>query len=642
MTPVDQEDGARGAAGWWLAFALFVAVWVVVAGGMFAGFRALAPHALFDSDCYMRLLRTEAVVADGEYPFQAFKRSNPPAGETTPWTLPQDILLGISALPLRLLGFSWRDALWSAGYWTSPMLFLVAGAIFLAALIRVGGMRAAIAGAILLPLAQAVINMYFPARPDHHALLHLSWIVAVTAAVSWVENPTATTRAHIAGVATALMLWASMEGGYLAALLLGLLGLNTVLRREGDGRKMALDGLRSFIITLAGSCAVFIVIERGGKLEGAWFWDVLSTRHLCGLGVVLTSTMAFRRFWLAPAGWTRWLAGGLTAAIALAAFTLTESLQPAWMRDEGVRRSLNYLLYATSDNLPFHRMEGGWLPSLLLWFGAPLLIWPIALIRWLRFAPVSVASRWFVAALSVGYVPMGLLISRWNLYGSTCLAFLAAWWLAFVSFGWQRRRSSAAVAGVRREALLGMILAAVAVGLAGRFCYASMPREAAQTGGNMALDEAIRELRAKWLSGGASSRRVLAPIAWGPALMYFWDARVLGTPYYRNACGMEQSFAWFYTDEPSRAIEEMRASGWTWALVPAGWIPPEFDIYRKFLATERGAAAAAPGCTSGPTLIELLCGPREALPPQVICVTELSNVNFPTGSLRLLRLDDVR
>lgn len=641
-----KEGHGFGAVPWWIAFGVFAVLWAIVGGGVGRGFLATAPEALFDSDCYMRLLRAEAVLADGEYPFRVFAGSNPPEGEGTAWTLPMDLLLGVAALPPRLMGGSWREALWGAGYWISPCLFLVAGGVFVWALGRAGGLAAAVGGAVLLPLTQAVINMYFPARPDHHGLLHLCWSLAAVATASGVERAPSRWWWVLGGAATALMFWVSLEGGYLSAVMLSLLGMNVVCRGEAPARLDAFGGLWRFALSLWACCAVFVLIEGGGTVLEPWAWDRLSLRHLLGLLAAGLGLACLRGGWLSDNAWVRCGAAGLTGLMGLGAFWLSGGILAEGGADPGARRMLAFLLYSTSDNQAFYQMAGGWASSLLLWFGAPLLIWPLSSVRWVRGAPLRPATRCFVVGLSLAYVPMGLCVSRWNLYGSTVLAFLAAWWLGLLVSGWRCRRAREVGPRSGREAVWLLILGAASVALVGRVTSSILYQPGTEERDDMAVDSAIVALREPWLRDGGRSEagtdRVLAPIAWGPSVMYHWGARVLGTPYYRNATGMEQSFAWLCGDDPERALKEARARGWRYALMPAGWLPPEIRQYDQFLRErgEAGAAASGAGEVAGVTLVQALCGEIEKLPPGVRVVAEVSCAPTRGRGVRLLHLGE--
>lgn len=71
---------------------------------------------LADSDCYMRLLRVEALHDGGPWYDPVVRRENAPYGQTSHWTRPFDVVLLLGAVPVGLSRMARQDRFLPARY----------------------------------------------------------------------------------------------------------------------------------------------------------------------------------------------------------------------------------------------------------------------------------------------------------------------------------------------------------------------------------------------------------------------------------------------------------------------------------------------------------------------------------------------
>ncbi len=196
-----------------LAAALLVAAVEVLF--LFAGNERLRHGILLDPDCYMHLQRalrlmTGAWQQDGFDP-----RVNAPFGFAIHWTSLFDALLAAGAWPLTWAGLDAHAALLIWGSLISPLLLMLALAVFAA------GARPYVRGpaflwlTILLFTQPELSGAFLAGRADHHSLmlgLLLAQLAWVYAALDGRTGRAALALAALAGVGGAIQLCTTIEG----------------------------------------------------------------------------------------------------------------------------------------------------------------------------------------------------------------------------------------------------------------------------------------------------------------------------------------------------------------------------------------------------------------------------------------------
>lgn len=168
----------------------------------FIYFHVTVQSDLYDSDCYMRLVRVEQLAETGDWYNSVLHRSNAPYGESQHWTRPFDVFLLIGAYILTPI-FGFQHSLWLWGIIISPVL----GALCLYLLpwiTRPFLNEKARRLILLIFIVQIPILLTFIAgRPDHHSLLEILFFVLIGLLFrdeyKW------------AGLVSAFLLWVSVE-----------------------------------------------------------------------------------------------------------------------------------------------------------------------------------------------------------------------------------------------------------------------------------------------------------------------------------------------------------------------------------------------------------------------------------------------
>ncbi|MBL4613353.1 MAG: hypothetical protein JKY27_00550, partial [Magnetovibrio sp.] len=280
------------------------------------------------SDTYMRMVRVQDWWQGGNWYESISPRSNWPHGEVLHWTRPLDVLLIILAAPFwPFIGFD--KALFISGVIVSPVVSIMA----MWALVRGTRNLLDVRGQVILLVLfafQPITRFYFlAARPDHHALILLSFTLTLALILQFAHDPVKQKKAPIwAGVATAFGIWVSIESLTTELFALAALALPWLI--TGDQRWLA--GLRRFTIAGALTLAVMLGIEQP---PSQWLnseeFDRLSTIHVVLLALIaLGIEIMWRRSDQSQASWRERL--GVGAAAAAGAALVMAILYPAFFK----------------------------------------------------------------------------------------------------------------------------------------------------------------------------------------------------------------------------------------------------------------------------------------------------------------------
>ncbi len=545
-----------------------------------------------DADCHMRLERVAEIFGVGQYPFDHFPRSNPPVGETSHWGLPLDLLLFAGAGILTPAMGSFDAGLRTWSIWLGPVLFAVFSMVLMLSVMRLGGALAAGCLVFLLLGSQAVLHPFLPARPDHHGLLLLLHALAFGALIRAelsVEHHSGLKTAGgwailLSAAFCATAAWASVE----SCALIGLIGGWLALRVASPGSSSpALRGriLYRWALALWLSLIGGWLVERGGiHWPMLWATDGLSLRLLIPGGVVIASMAALSGPMASSRRAHRLCALSAVAIAAALAWALPPRLVPGLPTPPtDLPLMLGFLDKASTDGMP---MFGGTTPgarNFLQWYGAVVPLLAFASIAALRATGRKGDVARLATACAITYAILGLVKMRWCSYAMTFATPVVASWLS----AWIRGNFPPGRAGFSRTGMWCTTLAmAITVGFAGRIAASYWTPPATRPIPAREVDVALHAARDHWENDlearEISSRKVLTHAALGPQIMREWQASVLATPNVRNGAGIRKLFGWLLSHDPAQALREIRADGWTHALVICDPYPPEVEAYRRF------------------------------------------------------------
>ncbi|MHC4951293.1 MAG: hypothetical protein ACYTEU_09975 [Planctomycetota bacterium] len=211
---------------------------------------------LVDCDCYMHLIRASDLYNHGQWYDPVWIKSNAPFGEPLHWSRPFDVLLLAGAVPFSVF-IDFETALFWWGVVLSPLL-LVLALVSLNWATRVILSKDGTFLVILFFLSQATVLAYFqPARPDHHSLLILLFILNIGFVLRLIVGPFKKSVCYWAGAVGAMSVWVSVESMVPVCVTISILGFLWVLKEEDFLRKSVHYALGLFIF-----CCLFLMLER--------------------------------------------------------------------------------------------------------------------------------------------------------------------------------------------------------------------------------------------------------------------------------------------------------------------------------------------------------------------------------------------
>ncbi len=515
-----------------LVAAAVTQTWAVTAGGWpaFNG-EFLGP------DAYMRMSRVLECRGGVDCPGGLFTRSNAPTGEILHWPFLQDWLLLALAAPLRpIVGDV--QGITVAGYLFGPLLQGVATALILTVarpLVPSPGWGFA---GLLLACQLWVMLAFAPARPDHHGLQAVLFLAAVAAGIRLLGGNRSRSVQMGAGAAVAVAVWVSVEGMLTAPLLMVALAAIWVV----DGGRELLRVNRFVALTAVALLAVALMVDGPKPLRFAVEYDRLSIAYWSFFFFVVAL------WWLVE--WKRW--GGTRlhrAAIAVGGAVIVVGLLvgvfPGVLRGpQGGADPRIFPLWHDSvlEVTPLLRGRGSgatWVALGSLTLAVPVSAW--------AFIRSSGGARWgwgLVLACCLWFGLLGLVHgSRWVYYVHLLLPVPLAWVLG-VCLQLSRR-----LGGPMRTAL-AQTLSVVVIAAGPLILVAALTRGAGPggspegTGGRVARDTSPCQARdvvpslAALNPEGAGRSVVVAPLFWGPEIVFRTTHDVVATPYHRNAAGM--------------------------------------------------------------------------------------------------------
>lgn len=504
----------------------------------FSGFH-LTRGALVDTDCYMRLVRVEALMENHSWFDRTILRSNAPYGETSHWSRVLDLLILALAIPFRCF-LSAKDSLLYSGIFISPLL-LIFSVLTLAWASKPFLKRIELPHLLLLFFCQASVVIFFQAgRPDHHSLLILFFILSLGFICRILSNH-ASILLIVAGAFTQALAFAvSLEFITTIILSLGVMALAWITQH--------LSSKTGFLFSSA--LLLFSILFYG--LEQPWNQlyaietDRMTLPHLTALTLVSL-------YWLLACGLDRFqiITGkmtrlAMTLIYALGCGTLLIQLFPILLGGPygqmDPRLDVLWLKHVLEVQSLWQSAPGG-ITSLFIWLSPTLIVFPTLLIGVLRKKIPSDYMTWpwlSVLFCSGAFTLLTFYQIRWVYYAQTALVVPLAAILGHALQFSSKRLNSRLFPSVRLALLLF-------------FCLSYIPLAVLSLGSQLfptrhekkvaSISDPSYDLTALsvWLESDLQfqkTERILAHLDYGPELLYRTQHEVVATPYHRNGSGI--------------------------------------------------------------------------------------------------------
>ena len=492
---------------------------------------------VFDPDCYMHLQRAARLMTTGGWRTLTDYRIDAPFGYAIHWTVLFDALLVAGAMPLHwLLGWDAHHALLVWGSVVSPVLFIVG----LVTLLRAA--RNWLPGpSQLLLVALAFTQPQFAGsflvgRPDHHSLIlalvlaQLAWLYA------WLGGRLNANWAFVAGAAAGLEMCTSVEG-LLTILWVGIaLGLAWSLYRAPVLRGFA-NYLLGCVVVIAG----WLALTRGPQFFEI-VYDRVSFVHLLALGSGAVSFLAISFFYggkpvpsslgarIAP-----WLAAASVSAV-VTAVSFPDFFLGPWPHPAAAIVAWHKTVNEIQPLLPTNLVQAG---LFLGQFTAALASLPVA-IHLLRKG--SRAQRLAMLVSLVGLVLFGGIALAQMRWAAEAQAMILLPWtctalrimqsdIALPIGAWR--------IPVRSFVLVALLALPIVAAIPAQRATAPLTGPATANR-SCAWDQASQALKPY---PGGKQPIVLAPVWYGPEILWRTTFRVVGVPYeIPSALGDTQDF----------------------------------------------------------------------------------------------------
>ncbi len=543
----------------YLRVGLSLAVPLVMTVAYLRGGMVAPPGGFADSDGYMHVLRAEKLWQTGRWYDSVIERSNAPYGEQLHWTRPMDVLLLGGALP-AVGPAGLRAALFGWGVILSPVLLFIALLIVPWAtrpLVMNDGPRLA----VLFVVCQfGVLSVFQPARPDHHSLLALLFVLSIGLTLRLILSPWRLSLCYGAAAVGALSIWVSIESLIVTATALAAVGWLWVCRKADFLPKGVHFSLALFLLTCVATLA-----ERPWHDLASVEFDRLSLIHCYLFGLIAS---VFTAAWLlsrtCPTGLLAdrtgrlafGLAGIVVTALALAAVSprffrgplvdMDPQIVPIWLEHI---REVQPLLSRYRWSVPLLGAAAICAPFLAIWSlrrpnGAG---WAYIGLSILLFLGVSLYElRWMV------YVQILLAVA---------LAEIVAQHLVRPSDPGYRRWNSLTNAGLLGGCFFGLTFAPLVVQT-----VLGLKRDPAPYS-RAALQGVCENLVAtpRWQD---RPHRVLTHVDLASEILYRTPHEVIGTCYQRNAGGLLDTYAIMNAPSFAEALTLLRRRNIDLILIP--------------------------------------------------------------------------
>ena len=522
----------------------------------------IATGELMGNDSYMRLIRVQLLGEGGGWYDGVIPRDNAPFGTELHWTRPFDLVLLAGAWVLEPF-FGFRQGLYWWGVVVTPLLHvgLVLAMVWAVAPLYSDGFRRflLVVGLLLQPLLYGLARW---ARPDHHTLVFLVFVVMLGLMLRLLLAPPDRRRGLLAGASVGLGLWLTME--FLLGLLMvqSTLGLLWLLGKPGMARRGLWLSLGMTAMVL-----VSLLVERPSDGWLVAEYDRISIVHLLvaglGLGVWaligwvegqgrLAESMVGRAAVLG-------LCGGAAGAI-LALVYPEFLLGPTLAADPVVK---NFYMDRIKELQPIWPRTSEQIPQALAYFGNALIVVPYLLYLLVRERERADWDGWLLLAVGILIcLPIGLAIVRFGHYAALLLLIGLADLLGRCMEVLERVSNlllrTLCRAGAINAGLFGFVILKAAMSDAS----AAPVSNEEDTANTCDLMQIVEDLGAPG-GLGADPTIVLAHPDLGSKIIYFTPHGSVGSPYHRNVAGIRDSLEFLMSNDEAaaRAILARRGIG---------------------------------------------------------------------------------
>ncbi|MEM6823224.1 MAG: hypothetical protein AAF558_14945 [Verrucomicrobiota bacterium] len=507
--------------------------------------------SLQDPDCYMRLVRIQTFLADGDWFNQIIAQGNAPYGEELHWSRSLDLLILSLYLPLTVVLDQSQALLW-AGILISPLLLLPC----LYAIDTVARHYVPFEGRLVLALfflsQPGIINYFVAGRPDHHCLILTLLIASLATTAHCLRDPSKRTYFITCGLWVALALWTSVESLVIWA---SVLGCFTILWLANARTSY---NIAIFQTVVCGLSLVFVASETPKLLFKELWLDRLSGYHVLLFALISIAwwvLVLFTKKAILP----RTVAGVCSAGTALL---------------------ITVIIFPELLNGPFGQVDlelkKVWLQQVqeLHPLGKDLSSWAIGILAWLPAMIPGIAYLIYMLTSSSRRSSLkNTLFACWLFIAgmTTALAFWQKRWVSYADILWIIPAALGIFAFLQSFAktpFFRPLRAVVLVGVcAGPVFLSSLldPKDLAKPMSAQATPSKLsneRQVEVKptniytFLSQLRESRplTLLAFIDHGPELIYRTGNHVLTSPYHRNHQGILDAHTVLSTEEPLSII----------------------------------------------------------------------------------------
>lgn len=256
----------------WLALSVFLLLI-----NLYDVIHYLAP----ESDDYLRLAQVRDWLAGQDWFDSRQYRMNPPVGADIHWVRLVDLPIAGFILFFRL--FLNHQLAETAAMVAMPLAQLYVTMLVLRALMRELGQSATeiLLGMILIPLMPLLSFNYLPMRIDHHG-----WQAIAMLTIVWLMIRTGYRQAFLAGFLAAVLLFISVEGMPMVAVIGGLYAVRYWLNRTRD--------YEGYLLGLAlGGPALFVVLRPLSDIARP-YCDMFSWPHFLAFGASALAAVVTR------------------------------------------------------------------------------------------------------------------------------------------------------------------------------------------------------------------------------------------------------------------------------------------------------------------------------------------------------------
>lgn len=506
----------------------FILIFLIEFGVYF--FKHTEPYLFIDTDAFMRMVRVETLVSDGNWYNQAIARSNFPFGEELHWSRALDILIIVLSFPFRLF-YDPHAALALSGVIISPVLKMLSLTAFFWAAQAIFCTKNAFRACILL-LAQLGLVQYFSfARPDHHSLLLLTYILFLGAALRAIDFPSGPAP-FWAGILSGIGLWTSPETLVPIASFLLFQFVHWLYNEQTNP-----VGLIKYQATLLACSAVAILIERPPAFFTTIVYDKLSFVHFIIFALFLLQLLCLNcRLRCHVSRNKRWVYALLASMVTV---MIINYMFPAFFKGPFVavdKQAVRLWLSQVNEVQPLRFSSLNEINTTVAFMGSLFFSCIILFKQIFTHTLVSNPKKQFLLLSLLLFSLLAFYQARWTPYAEIMIVLyntvLLSWCLNKVQ---TFKRFFFIVGGqvaVWTLIALGHLLCVL---LLSHFISISSPP---------ALNEAALHTINQTLTAEKKPMTILTHIDYGPQILYETNHNVIATPYHRNTAGM---LFWFDT-----------------------------------------------------------------------------------------------